>query len=82
MFISSCGATCSAVIGALAIGGGGNYTAVFMGGIVIFIIYAVFATIVKFRGVGAILKIFPPIIVGPVTMVIGLNLATFIPTYT
>ena len=82
MFISSCGATCSAVIGALAIGGGGNYTAVFMGGIVIFIIYAVFAAIVKFRGVGAILKIFPPIIVGPVTMVIGLNLATFIPTYT
>lgn len=82
MFISSCGATCSAVIGALAIGDGSNYTAVFIGGIVIFIIYALFAAIIKFRGVGAILKIFPPIIVGPVTMVIGLNLATFIPTYT
>ena len=36
MFISSCGATCSAVIGALAIGEGNNYTAVLIGGGVIF----------------------------------------------
>lgn len=81
MFISSCGATCSAVIGALAIGGGGNYVAVFMGGIVILLIYALFAGLIKWRGVDIIFKIFPPVIVGPVTMVIGLNLAAYIPTY-
>lgn len=83
MFISSCGATVSAVIGALAIGESGqNYLAVAIGGLVILGIYSIFALIVKFRGVGAINKIFPPIIVGPITMVIGLNLAGFIPSYT
>lgn len=81
MFISSCGATCSAVIGALAINGGGNYLAVAVGGFVVFIIYTIFATIAATRGIEAINKIFPPTIVGPVTIVIGLNLATFIPTY-
>lgn len=83
MFISSCGATVSAVIGALAIGETGqNYLAVAIGGLVILAIYAIFAAIVKFRGITAINKIFPPVIVGPITMVIGLNLAGFLPTYT
>ena len=81
MFISSCGATCSAVIGALAIGQGGNYSAVVIGGVVIFLVYAIFAAIIKVRGIAVINRIFPPIIIGPVTMVIGMNLATFIPTY-
>lgn len=83
MFISSCGATVSAVIGALAIGESGqNYLAVAIGGLVILTIYAIFSMVVKFRGIAAINKIFPPIIVGPITMVIGLNLAGFLPTYT
>lgn len=83
MFISSCGATVSAVIGALAIGESGqNYLAVAIGGLVILAIYAIFSAIVKFRGIETINKIFPPIIVGPITMVIGLNLAGFLPTYT
>jgi uracil permease len=82
MFISSCGATVSAVIGALAIGDGSNYLAVAIGGLVIFGVYALFALIIKWRGIEAINKIFPPIIVGPITMVIGLNLAGFLPTYT
>jgi uracil permease len=81
MFISSCGATCSAVIGALAIGRGNNYLMVVCGGAVILGIYGLFALIVKLRGIEAINKIFPAIIVGPITMVIGLNLAGFIPTY-
>lgn len=81
MFISSCGATVSAVIGALAIGDGNNYLAVVIGGVVIAVIYSLFALLVKLKGVESINKIFPAIIVGPVTMVIGLNLATFIPTY-
>ena len=82
MFISSCGATVSAVIGALALGNGNNYLAVVIGGAVIAIIYTIFAVIVKLRGIAAFNRIFPAIIVGPITMVIGLNLATFIPTYT
>lgn len=83
MFISSCGATVSAVIGALAIGETGqNYLAVAIGGLVIFAIYAIFALIVKLKGIETFNKIFPPIIVGPITMVIGLNLAKFLPTYT
>lgn len=82
MFISSCGATVSAVLGALAIGESGqNYLAVALGGLVILIVYAAVALIVKFRGVASLNKILPPVIIGPITMVIGLNLATFIPTY-
>lgn len=82
MFISSCGATVSAVIGALSIGDGNNYKAVIVGGFFIFVIYAIFASVVKFKGVETINKIFPPTIVGAVTIVIGLNLAGFIPGYT
>lgn len=81
MFISSCGATVSAVIGALAIGEGGNYFAVVIGGLVILLIYALFALFIKLKGIEALNKILPPIIVGPITMVIGINLAGFIPTY-
>ena len=83
MFISSCGATVSAVLGALAIGESGqNYLAVAIGGLVILVIYSIVGLIVKLKGISAINKIFPPIIVGPITMVIGLNLAGFIPSYT
>ena len=84
MFISSSGATCSAVIGALALPSvsGQNYLMVAIGGLVVCAIYVIFAIIIKRKGVNTLSKIFPPIIVGPVTMVIGLNLATFIFTYT
>ena len=83
MFISSCGATVSAVIGALAIGESGqNYLAVAIGGLVIFVIYALFALFIKLKGVSALDKILPPTIVGPITIVIGVNLAGFLPTYT
>lgn len=81
MFISSCGATASAVVGALALGGSGNYVAVAIGGVIIFVVYLAFALLVKFGGKRMLDKIFPPIVVGPITMVIGLNLAGFLPTY-
>lgn len=85
MFISSCGATVSAVVGALALPsvlGNGNYLMVAFGGIIIALVYIAFALVVRFRGVEAINRIFPPVIVGPVTMVIGLNLAKFLVGYT
>ena len=82
MFISNSGATVSAVIGALALSADGqNYLMVFIGGLVIAAIYCAMAMIIKHKGIGAINKIFPPTIVGAVTIVIGANLATFIPTY-
>lgn len=81
MFISSCGATCSAVIGALAIGNGQNYLMVAIGGLVIFVIYALFALLIRSKGVAIINRILPPTIVGSITIVIGINLAMFIPTY-
>lgn len=82
MFISNSGATVSAVLGALALSADGqNYLMVFIGGLVIAAIYCAMAMIIKYKGIGAINKIFPPTIVGAVTIVIGLNLAGFIPTY-
>ena len=80
MFISSCGATVSAVVGALALGGE-NYIAVAIGGLIILLVYVAFALIIKFKGIEFFNKFFPAIIIGPITMVIGLNLAKFIPTY-
>lgn len=82
MFISSCGATVSAVCGALALNAAGNnYLMVFCGGLIIMVIYALFALIIKLTGTSFMNKIFPPAIVGSVTIVIGLNLAKFILTY-
>ena len=80
MFISSCGATCSAVIGALAVSKG-DYSAVMLGGFVILVVYAFFSLIIEKAGKSTIDRVFPAIIVGPTTMVIGLNLAGFIPSY-
>ena len=83
MFISSCGATVSAVCGALALNSAdNNYLMVFCGGLIILAIYGIFALITHFTGVKWMNKIFPPTIVGAVTLVIGLNLATFINGYT
>ena len=83
MFISSCGATVSAVCGALALNEtGNNYLMVFMGGLVIVTVYAIFARLVSWKGVDFINRFLPPSIVGAITIVIGLNLATFEVTYT
>lgn len=81
IFISNSGATVSAVLGALALGTTPNYFAVFVGGLIVLTIYAGFSMFIKWRGVEALNKLLPPYIVGPITIVIGLNLAGFIPTY-
>lgn len=78
MFISSCGATSGAVIAALALGG---YSAVVVGGAIIAITYTLFAIFIKLRGIEHFNRLFPPTIVGAVTIVIGLNLAKYIATY-
>ena len=83
MFISSCGATVSAVCGALALNEtNNNYLMVFCGGLIILAVYGIFALIIHYVGTKWMTKIFPPTIVGAVTLVIGLNLAKFIDGYT
>lgn len=47
-----------------------------VGGFLIGIIYALVALLVKFIGIKAILRFLPPVVVGPVIMVIGLGLAS------
>ena len=81
MFISSSGAFVAAVIGALALGTAPNYTAVLIGGIIVCIVYFVVGNAINHFGTGWINKLLPPVVIGPIVAVIGLNLATFIPTY-
>ena len=83
MFISSCGATVSAVCGALSLNAAGNnYLMVACGGLVIMVVYAVVAAAFKWKGPDLINRFLPPSIIGSITIIIGLNLATFEVTYT
>jgi len=81
MFISSSGAFVAAVIGALALGSAPNYTAVLIGGAIVCLVYCVIGLAINHFGTSWINKLLPPVVIGPIVAVIGLNLATFIPTY-
>lgn len=81
MFISSSGAFVAAVIGALALGTAPNYLAVFIGGLIVCAIYFAVGFAINRCGTEWINKLLPPVVIGPIVAVIGLNLATFIPTY-
>lgn len=81
MFISSSGAFVAAVIGALGLGAAPNYFAVFVGGLVVCAVYFIVGAAINHFGTDWINKLLPPVVIGPIVMVIGLNLATFIPTY-
>ena len=81
MFISSSGAFVAAVIGALALGTAPNYLAVFIGGLIVCAIYFIIGLAINHFGTNWINKLLPPVVIGPIVAVIGLNLATFLPTY-
>lgn len=81
MFISSSGAFVAAVIGALALGSAPNYTAVLIGGIIVCAVYCTIGIVINKFGTAWINRVLPPVVIGPIVAVIGLNLATFIPTY-
>lgn len=81
MFISSSGAFVAAVIGALALGSVPNFTAVAIGGIIVGIVYCIIGIAINHFGTEWVNKLLPPVVIGPVVAVIGLNLATFLPTY-
>lgn len=81
MFISSSGAFVAAVMGALALGAAPNYLAVFIGGLIVCIVYFAVGLAINHFGTEWINKLLPPVVIGPIVAVIGLNLATFLPTY-
>ena len=78
MFVSSSGAFVAPVMAALAAGG---YPAVAIGGLVTCIIYMLFGFIFTRVPVEKIYKVFPPALIGAVTVVIGVNLMPFILSY-
>lgn len=78
MFLSNSGAFVAPVMAALAAGG---YTAVAVGGLVTCLTYSLFGIIFMKVPVEKIYKIFPPALIGAVTVVIGVNLMPFILSY-
>lgn len=80
MFVSNAGGTVSAVMGAIALSGG-NYLAVMIGGLIVALLYAAVALGIKMAGVDWLNKLLPPVVVGSIIMVIGINLSKFAPTY-
>ncbi len=78
MFISNSGAFVAPVMAAIALGG---YPAVAIGGLVTCLIYTLFGIIFTRISVDKIYKVFPPALIGAVTVVIGVNLMPFILSY-
>ncbi len=78
MFVSSSGAFVAPVLAALAAGG---YTAVAIGGVITCAIYSLFGIIFSKVSVDKIYRIFPPALIGAITVVIGINLMPFILSY-
>lgn len=83
LFISNSGATVGAVLGTAALTSTitENCTGVVIGGLVIFLMNATCAFIIKKIGTNWVNKVFPPIVIGTAIMIIGINLMGFIPTY-
>lgn len=78
VFLSSSFAYISPMISALALGNEvqNNFLAVMIGMIIVGAIYVIIALIIKVVGTNWLDKLLPPIVIGPVIMVIGLGLAT------
>lgn len=78
MFISNSGAFVAPVLMALAAGG---YTAVAIGGLTTFIVYTIFGIIFSHISIDNLYKFMPKVLIGSVTIVIGINLMGFITGY-
>ena len=78
MFISNSGAFVAPVLAALAAAG---YTGVAVGGLVAFLVYTIFGIIFRYISVDSLYKFMPKVLIGSVTIVIGINLMGFIPGY-
>lgn len=78
MFISNSGAFVAPVLAALAAAG---YTGVAVGGLVAALVYIIFGIIFHFISIDNLYKVMPKVLIGSVTVVIGINLMGFIPGY-
>lgn len=56
--------------------GTGNYASAMTGLLAVGLIYVIIAVIIKFVGTGWLHKTLPPVIIGPMIMIIGLSLST------
>lgn len=83
MITSNSGATVSAIVGAFALGKSveQQFTGVVLGGVIMALIYAIAALLIKRYGVNWLFKIMPPVVSGTTILVIGGTLSFFIPTY-
>lgn len=82
VFLSSSFAYISPMSSALAIGGiynaagqNANYMTLMLGMLMVGIVYVIIALIIKLFGTNWLNKLLPPVVAGPVIMVIGLSLA-------
>ena len=80
VFLSSSFAYLAPMSSALAVGligeqTGNNYLALILGMLMVGIVYCLVALIIKFVGTNWLNKLLPPIVIGPIIMVIGLGLA-------
>lgn len=65
-----------AYIGAISVAGASNgFSSAYVGLMVVGLIYAIVATLIRFTGNNWIKKILPPVVIGPVIIIIGLSLA-------
>lgn len=66
-----------AYIGAItAAGTAGGFSSAYVGLITVGLIYILVSTIIRFTGSGWLKKLLPPVVIGPMIMIIGLGLAT------
>ena len=80
VFLSSSFAYLAPMSSALAVGligekTGNNYLPLILGMLMVGVVYCLVALIIKFVGTNWLNKLLPPIVVGPIIMVIGLGLA-------
>ena len=78
MFISNSGAFVAPVLAAFAAGG---YIAIAIGGIVACLTYIIFGIIFHYISIENLYKVMPKVLIGSITIVIGINLMGFIPGY-
>ena len=65
-----------AYIGAISVAGATNgFSSAYVGLMVVGIIYAAVSTIIRFTGSGWLKKLLPPVVIGPMIIIIGLSLA-------
>ena len=72
VYLGSSFAYIAAIMAASAVGG---FASVYVGLMVVGVIYVIVATIIRYTGNGWIKKLLPPVVVGPMIIIIGLSLA-------